>query len=134
MPYKMQWMVPNRVILTQFWGRVSLQDIQQFISDLQHTIPKGTPQVHHISDGLEIEYIDISLKTLQMILRGIRPSEYLGWHIEVTDNPINQMISSIVSRFANVSYRTSDSMQGALSFLKASDDTLPLHAFEKIWR
>jgi hypothetical protein len=124
MPYKMIWLVPERVIMTQFWGRVTLEDVQGFVDELEAKIEEGTPLIHHISDGLEIEKIEIKLKTFQLFLRGMRPPAKMGWHIEVTRNPINLMISALANQFAHIRYRTFDTVQEAFQFLSTNDETL----------
>lgn len=130
MPYHMKWFVQKRVILTQFWGNVTRDDILQFISELEGKIEEGTPLIHHISDGLEIEKLNIDLKTLQLMLKSMKPSETMGWHIEVTRSPINRMIGAIANQFAKIRFRTYNTVQEAVDFLLIGDDTLRKSDFE----
>ena len=125
MPYETQWLVPNRVILTRIFGKVTQEEIENLIADIEAKLEAGTPFIHHISDGTEMDKIEINLKTIRLMLGGKKRSEILGWQIDVIHNPINKMISSIGNQIAGVRYRAFNTIQDAVAFLNENDPTLP---------
>lgn len=124
MPYKTSWLIPERIVITKLWGNVSLEDVQNISKEVEEKVEEGTPLVHHISDSLDAERFEFSLKTFQVMFRSARPLEGMGWQISVTRNPINRMTSAIVNRFVRTRYRSFDTVQEALQFLSAKDETL----------
>lgn len=129
MPYQRSWLVEKRVALTRFYGNLTLEDVERFIVEQKEAVEIGIPLVHHISDGREIEKIELKLRTFQLLLNGIQPSERFGWQVEVTVNPMNRMISSIVGQFAGVNMRVEPTVEAAVVFLKRMDLSLSQEVF-----
>src|SRR5688572_8505760 len=124
MPVQIEWLIPKRVIMSRFSGVISLEDIEGWLAILTKMVDEGTPLVHHISDNLQIESIDVSLKTFQVLIKGIKKADHFGWYLSVTTNPINRMIAALVSQFAGIRVRTYWTFEEALSFLKENDPSI----------
>lgn len=125
MPYKTQWLVPSRVLLTQLRGQITEEDVSNLTADINAKIEEGTALVHHINDASKMDRITITLKSARILVQSMRTSDKLGWHLEVTNNPINKMISSIGIQFSGVRYRSFNTLEEAVTFLNTNDSTLP---------
>lgn len=124
MAIEIDWLIPNRIILSKFTGTMTLEDVEGWLEIQMKMVEEGTPLVHHISNSLELDWVEIRLKTFQTLMKGISKSENFGWHIEITKNPVNRMVSNIVTQFAKVHTRSYTNMEQALAFLKENDPSL----------
>lgn len=124
MPIQVEWLIPNRVIMSRMSGVISVEDIEGWLVSLTKMVNEGTPLVHHIGDNLQIESIEVSLKTLQVLIKGIKKADHFGWYLSVTTNPINRMMSALTSQFAGIRIRTYWTVEEALSFLKENDPSI----------
>ena len=124
MPVQVEWLIPNRVIISHLFGVIRLEDVESLLAQQQNFVAEGCPLVHHISDGLNIKSIEIRLKTFQLLMKGVPMSPKFGWHIDVTTNPVTRMTSTLVSQFLPVHVRTYSTVEEAIRFLKEIDPTL----------
>lgn len=125
MAYELLWLVEKRVLLARFLGMVDVETITNFIEEQHAMIAQGIPLVHHINDTTDTDRIEVSLRTLQAFMKTLKPPEGLGWHVEVNPHAFNRMISSLALQFAGARYRTVTTINEAITFLQANDDTLP---------
>lgn len=132
MPISHEWLVEDRVILTTMLDVVTENEIEEWLQNQQEMVAKGTPLVHHISDGLQLEKMDVNLKTFYKMITAIPRTKNFGWHIEVTTSPISKVTSSIVSRFAGVHTRTYPTVEQAVKFLREKDETLQNKTWQKV--
>ncbi|MBC8170452.1 MAG: hypothetical protein H7X77_02230 [Anaerolineae bacterium] len=130
MPYHIDWLVKDRVLLTTFSGVLTLDELIEFIDTIMLEIQQGQPMVHHVSNSLGMERVEFSLKTLQTLTRAKKIVDALGWQIDINRNPLLKMISGIASQFANARTRTFATADEAISFLKERDQTLA----DLIWK
>jgi hypothetical protein len=124
MPIQVEWLIHKRVIISRFAGVIRLEDMEAVLAQQAKLVEEGTPLVHNISDSLQIKSIEIRLKTFQLLMKGLPVSEKFGWHIDVTNNPVTRMTSTLVSQFLPVRVRTYSTINEALSFLKEIDPSL----------
>jgi hypothetical protein len=124
MPIHVEWLIPQRVIISHLSGVIRLQDVETLLAQQQKFVAEGTPLVHHISDGLQIKSIEIRLKTFQLLMKGVPMSEKFGWHIDVTNNPVTRMTSTLVSQFLPVRVRSYATIKEAVRFLQEVDPSL----------
>lgn len=124
MPHTLRWMVPNRVIYTEFHGKISQAELEHFISEVRALAPQGTPLVHHLSNSLGMEKVEFSLAALQTLARAAKMAGELGWNVDVNRNPLLRMFSNFGAQFANARTRTFTTLADAIHFLKDVDTTL----------
>ncbi len=124
MPYRIQWVVPNRVILTTMTGTVTRAELEQFIDQIRVEIHSGTPLVFHISDSLSLDKVELSLKAFQEMLKTISLFGELGMQVDINHNALNKMLASFAGQFVKVRTRTVTSMPEAVALLKRFDPTL----------
>ena len=124
MPYTMRWLVDKRVVLTEFEGGITADDLREFVAELKQYISEGTPLVHHISNSHQIKKVEMSLGTLRSVAGAAAVIGQLGWQIDINTNPINKMFAGIGAQFAGIRSRTFATMDEAIEFLKGNDVTL----------
>jgi len=124
MTYKTVWLVKDRVLLSTFSGVITQLELESFISEVRGEIAKGRPLVHHISNSLALEKLELSLKTFRSLLGAYKMVGELGWQVDVNRNTVNKMLSSLGAQFVRIRTRTYPTLDEAVSFLKGVDPTL----------
>jgi hypothetical protein len=124
MPHTTRWLVDKRVIYVEFEGRITKEELQQFVDEVKALLDEGIPLVHLITNSLDMEKVDISMGTLRTLAGAYNLTGQLGWTVDINNNPILKMFAGISSQFAGVRQRTVSSLDEAVNFLKENDDTL----------
>ena len=124
MPHKIQWLVQDRVIYSEFEGVISGEELQAFIGEVRGLVAEGTPMVDHISNSLQLERVTFSLATAQSLASAVDMIKEIGWQVDINQNTINKMFAGITSQFARVRFRTFATYDEAIIFLQHNDDTL----------
>ena len=125
MAYELFWVVEKRVLMARFHGSINAEGIQAFIAEQHAMIAEGIPLVHHINDTTDTGKIEVNLQTMQALMKSFKMPAGLGWHIEVNPNPVNRMVSGIALQFAKARYRVVPTVDEAIAFLQANDESLP---------
>ncbi len=130
MAYKTVWLVKDRVLLSTFSGIITQPELESFIAEVRSEIAKGRPLVHHISDSLGLEKLELSIKTFRSLLSAYKMIGELGWQVDVNKNSLNKMLSGLGAQFVRIRARTFASMEEAVNFLKEIDPTLANEVWE----
>lgn len=127
MPYRIEWIVEKRVLLTTFSGKVTKAELCKFIEQIRDEIRSGQPLIYHISDSLDLEKVEISLLALQQLIKSISTFSELSWQIDINyPRALNTMLAAFASQFAGVRTRTMTALDDAVVFLKEIDPTLEI--------
>jgi hypothetical protein len=132
MPYTIEWLIEGRVLLSTLTGVITQPELKDFIEDIQVYLQQadpfgsqaGTRPVHHISNSLQLERVDISLKSLQLLVSAYKLAGKIGWQLDVNRHPINKMFANLATQFAHIQTRTFPTQDAAVQFLKDVDPTL----------
>ena len=126
MPYKVQWLVEKRVVLSRYEGIVTIEDARGQVSEANALLRDGIPLTHSIVDMSTVE----KLPSLQLAseFMGTDMSEVrdkLGWTIVITNNKFLKFASSLFVPIFKVRQRFFGSLDETLAFLQEEDNTLP---------
>ncbi|MFN8531166.1 MAG: hypothetical protein U0670_21390 [Anaerolineae bacterium] len=124
MPYQLGWIVPKRVILTQFSGNISKDELIRYAMQMQREISSGDSPVYHISDSLNLGKVELSLGAVQKLIRTLPSFKALSWQVDINRPGLNTMLAALGSQFAGVRTRTFATQTEAVAFLKSVDETL----------
>ncbi len=124
MPYTTSWLIKDRVVYSEFHGAVSSDELATFIEQVLDLAKAGTGMVHHISNSLDLQKLEFSLKTAQTLVKGRKLTTEITWQVDINRNPINRWFADFLSQFVGVRTRTFPTLTEAFEFLKAQDPTL----------
>lgn len=120
MPYRVSWMQHGHIILIEFSGNVTLDDLrEQLALTVEMSESVDTPLVHTIVDALNVTSYPMSLKEYSKVYT--RRAQNLGWTIFVTHHQILRFFSKLVTHFSDARYASVDSIDQALRYIAARD-------------
>lgn len=138
MPCHALWIIENRVMLIRHFGIVTMPDLSGSLKETfemrdaaNSVLGENGPLVHTITDATEADYQNPSLSESQRMTKALR-QQRVGWSIFVTPNRLNGFLAGIGHQMAGVRYRSFDSIEKAIDFLKTNDDTLTNVSFPAI--
>jgi hypothetical protein len=119
-----RWIVQGRVLLVQFSGVLTLEDVQamnqQAIVLMEEALP---PHVDVIANGTFVTQFDRNLVNVRNLRGSLGKHPMVNWHIIVDPdpNPAMQFLGSIVFKLLGARYRVMKTIEDALSFLQATE-------------
>lgn len=126
MPYKVQWLVEKRVLLSHYEGTVSIEDARGQVSEGNAMLRQGIPLTHSIIDMSKVDKLpslQLASEFMSTDLSEVR--DKLGWTIVITNNKFLKFASSLFVPMFKVRQRFFGSLDEALAFLQEEDSTLP---------
>ena len=126
MPYKVQWLVEKRILLSQYEGTVTIEDARGQVSEGNAMLRQGIPLTHSIIDMSKVDKLpslQLASEFMSTDLSEVR--DKLGWTIVLTNNKFLKFASSLFVPMFKVRQRFFGSLDEALIFLQEEDSTLP---------
>ncbi|MDX2162048.1 MAG: hypothetical protein SF162_12035 [bacterium] len=127
MPYKVEWLVPQRVITIYFYGKLVLED---FTAVATHTIAMmedGIAPIHTLSVVDEVaEYPKSASAIIAMIRAGGSPHPNTGWVVQVTHSPVQRFMGAMMTHLfvGSLRYATAPTLGEAIQYLQERDPSL----------
>jgi hypothetical protein len=126
MPYKVEWLVEKRVLLSRYEGIVSIEDARGQVREGNELLREGIPLTHSIIDMSAVEKLpSLQLASEFMSTDMSEVRQKLGWTIVITSNKFLKFASSLFVPIFKVRQRFFGSLDEALAFLQEEDSTLP---------
>ena len=127
MPGKISWLIKNKVIILQYIGDVTIEEIQK-VADYGNPIISGAsaPLVHVIVD--ETQMTDHPKNVLQGVkaMNTTLSNPKLGWLYFVSiPSEVISFVTKMVLSAARTRYRVVDTLDEAKAALMEADSTLP---------
>jgi hypothetical protein len=119
-----RWIVQGRVMLVQFSGVLTLEDVQAMNTQaavlMEEALP---PHVDVIANGTYVTQFDRHLINVRNLRGSLGKHPLVNWHIIVDPdpNPAMQFLGSIVFKLLGARYRVMKTIEEALSFLQAGE-------------
>ena len=126
MPYKVQWLVEKRVLLSEYQGILTIEDARGQVSEGNALLRQGIPLTHSIIDMSKVDKLpslQLASEFMSTDLSEVR--DKLGWTIVLTNNKFLKFASSLFVPMFKVRQRFFGSLDEALIFLQEEDSTLP---------
>jgi hypothetical protein len=127
MPYSVSWVVPQRVLLQQFYGHVTLDDVHDLSAESRRYQNAGIPLIHSLVDLSSVEKYPTSLVAIRSAMTRQHDPDRIGWILLVgATNPILRFFASVITQVAGdkIRFRLMDTREQALAFLREHDSTL----------
>ncbi len=130
MPYKVSWLVENRIIFVKYTGKMTRADLEAYLAEsfamrdaANAALGPNGALVHTITDAMDVEGFEMNLGDIQRMMKALR-RQRVGWSIYVSANKAETFMASLGHQFAGVRYRGFTSVRDAIGFLRQSDETL----------
>ncbi len=124
MPFRLDWYVPQRVIVMQVWGDISSAEIGEQDMALGQMLDSGSAPVHIIGDDRQVQRTPHNPGDLWRFVRHIMAHPSLGWIILVGEtNPIAGFLTYSFFTGFGFQYRRMQSSEEALAFLQVKDSS-----------
>jgi len=126
MPYKVEWLVEKRILLSRYYGILSMEDARGQVREGNAHLREGIPLTHSIIDMSAVEKLpslQLASEFMSTDLSEVR--DKLGWTIVITNNKFLKFASSLFVPMFKVRQRFFGSLDEALAFLQEEDSTLP---------
>jgi len=126
MPYKVEWLVEKRVLLSRYEGILTMEDARGQVKEGNALLRDGIPLTHSIIDMSRVEKLpslQLASEFMSTDLSEVR--DKLGWTIVITNNKFLKFASSLFVPMFKVRQRFFGSLDEALTFLQEEDSTLP---------
>jgi hypothetical protein len=123
-----RWIVQGRVMLVQFSGVLTLEDVHQMNAKALVLMGEALPpHIDVIANGTLVTQFDRDLVNVRNLSGSLGKHPLLNWHIIVDPdpNPAMKFLGSIVFKLLGARYRVMDTIEDALSFLQAGE-TFPM--------
>lgn len=143
MPYKMEWIIPDRVLYMYTYGHTTVAESEELMDkSFEYIYASGEDSsylVHVISDSRHVTESDLGINDIRRIFggqkgRATRP----GWTIIITPSPVMRFFGSIALQFMGIRGRQVGTVEDALQILVDAEDDLPsydelLQAFTQVY-
>lgn len=130
MPYKVSWLIENRVILAQHYGVFTGEELLAYLDEslamrdrANEISGVGGPLIHTLTDARKLEKSAMALRDVQPILRSLR-KQRTGWSIYVHPGKVDRFLASLGHQFVGVRYRAFEKMSEAIAFLEEMEPSL----------
>jgi len=126
MPYKVEWLVEKRVLVSTYEGIMTIEDARGQVREANALLREGIPLTHSIIDMSAVEKLpslQLASEFMSTDLSEVR--DKLGWTIVVTNNKFLKFASSLFVPMFKVRQRFFGSLDEAFAFLQEEDTTLP---------
>jgi hypothetical protein len=138
MSFRNRWLIPNRVILSDAEGKITLEEVRLANQEITTMIREG----HHASQQKTHLVIKVHPQVYLPNPLEIRPSvtylnePSLGYVVigGTHNNPIIHFAAGVLSRFSNKSLVLESTVERAIGLLQSKDPTLPklLEAYKEL--
>lgn len=125
MPYQIDWYIKDEIIYTYFSGIVTHDDLRESsIKTFQMIESSPRALVHHIADSGDVVK-SISLKDLVNVVREVGHHPRVGWSFSIRQKAgLPKMMAAIGTSIFKMRYRSFDTLEETLKFLKDFDQTI----------
>lgn len=124
MPYKLDWIVPGKVLFGRMWGEPQADEIREFSPSINQAVASGQPPVHCIVEVTEINRTPFNLRELNSFLNRDNTDSF-GWFVLISDNLLARFLGTAVIQLARMRVRVFNDRPSAFRFLNEIDSTLP---------
>lgn len=119
-----RWIVQGRIMLVQFSGVLTLEDVNQMNAQALILMADAVPpHVDVIANGTFVTQFDRNLVNIRNLRASLGKHPLVNWHIIVDPdpNPAMRFIGSIVFNLLGARYRVMNTVDEAFAFLQAGD-------------
>lgn len=124
MPYKLDWIVPERVLLGRLWGDLQPEEIRRLAPGIHEEAARGQAPVYVIVDTIRVSHTPISMRELNSFLNR-DDDKKTGLFILISENRIARFMGAVIMQLIGLNMRIFNDRPSAFRFLNEIDSTLP---------
>lgn len=125
MTYEIGWMDGHegRIIHERLIGEITYDDLKAMIAEANRMMDGGQKPIHLMVDSTAVTKHMMSLSELR---NSVPRSEHenLGWTVMVSNSLLMGTMTQVVTRLMRLEFRTFQSIDAAMNFLREQDATL----------
>ena len=129
MKYVLDWHIPNRVLVLNVSGDVSLDDLEHFNNDMNHYLEHGLLPIHLISIGDNIRRVPTNLMAIKQTVTFVHHSN-MGWAIIVQEkaNPVTGFMLTVAVQATGMKMCRAKNIHDGLVILSRLDSSIDQYA------
>ncbi len=127
MPYLVEWIIPERVILVRIEGQIQQEEIALINQTSHDFILLGQAPIHYIVDVARAANQPFNFSNLSQ-WSTIIPKDKVGWGIIISPGKMVMFTIMIIARAFNIHVKKADSVEEAMQILNKVDPTLLLES------
>lgn len=125
MPFTIQWLVPERVLLSTFEGVMTLAEIEQVVQAFISRMDTTVPPVHVMLCTNDVTRPVTDLNALYHITKPYFRHPRLGWTVLQSDNKLHHFLVGTLAKLLGARWTVAADVAAAEVFLREQDATLP---------
>lgn len=118
-----RWLIPHRVIYTEFTGILTIEELRQENELILKLMDSSHSPVHHISDTTQLQRFPLNFRIIADTLSYYHHPR-MAWELGVGMMPKVQEISLRVAQLHKVQIAFANSTEEALRHIRMMDKTL----------
>ncbi|MBA3870818.1 MAG: hypothetical protein ABI970_01505 [Chloroflexota bacterium] len=123
MPYKVSWLVDQRVMYTRMYGFVTGEELGAQKVEMEALLPKDGPKLYIITDGTDTTGTNMGLRDLQKTQ--FADATNLGWAVYISPKKMDRFFASVITQLLKKRSREFATLEEGIRFLQSIDETLP---------
>jgi hypothetical protein len=118
MPYTIDWLYPNRVLIIKMIGSADIEDAAKLNEILLGHLEQATVHLHMLLDFTEMTSFPLNVHKARGTQEYMKHPKF-GWLIAYgSRNPVVKMLAAIVTQISNIRWRLFDTHAEAIAFLE----------------
>lgn len=123
MPYKVSWLVDQRIIYTRMYGFVTGEELGAQKVEMEALFPTGGPMLYIITDATDTTGTNMGLRDLQKTQ--FADATNLGWAVYISPKKMDRFFASVITQLLKKRSREFATLEEGIRFLQSIDETLP---------
>ena len=116
MPYKVSWLVDQRVMYTRMYGFVTGEELGAQKVEMEALLPKDGPKLYIITDGTDTTGTNMGLRDLQKTQ--FADATNLGWAVYISPKKMDRFFASVITQLLKKRSRNFATLEEGISFLQ----------------
>lgn len=123
MPYRVEWLIPDRVIIGQYAGMISREETVAANQEILNLLEESpSPYIHLILEDTLMESFEPGVTEVCKLASYIRHPK-LRWSVAAGPlSPVLELFASVMTRLAGARYRRCATLKEAIYFLAEQDE------------
>lgn len=129
MPYRIDWLIKDHIILIEMIGDVTLEDLHHMTLESQGYVERGAAHVHAVVDQRQVSSLPSDMRQVIATVRQVRvPPTGISVMVMPRIQPLFKFIASVLMQVVSLDYRFANTFEEALIVLSRIDPDIPIDA------